>query len=329
MPLTPAEVHNVAFKKPPIGKRGYDEEEVDAFLDIVEVELSRLIEENSELRGRPGGAPAPSAAEPSAGGDGSAELGAAQEENNRLRAHIAELERALTQGKDQTQAQLVTAQQQLQSAEQQLAETRQQIDAARQEAENQRQQAAALGQQLEQVQAAHNELATQVAQGGGAPATGASSTTDHATQAVQMLALAQQTADQHLAQSRAEAERLVNEARSGADSTLADAKNRSEQQLAEAQARADKLDQESSARATQTVQDAEQRAATITAQLEQRKAALERRLEELRTFEREYRTRLKSYLESQLRDLDASGRAEPANNRAGTEGSYAEAQAHN
>ncbi len=55
------------------------------------------------------------------------------------------------------------------------------------------------------------------------------------------------------------------------------------------------------------MQDAEQRAATITAQFEQRKAALERRVEELRTFEREYRTRLKSYLESQLRDLDASG----------------------
>ena len=54
MPLTPAEVHNVAFKKPPIGKRGYDEEEVDAFLDIVEVELSRLIEENTELRARGG-----------------------------------------------------------------------------------------------------------------------------------------------------------------------------------------------------------------------------------------------------------------------------------
>jgi chaperonin cofactor prefoldin len=50
----------------------------------------------------------------------------------------------------------------------------------------------------------------------------------------------------------------------------------------------------------------------VTSQLEQRKTALERRLEELRTFEREYRTRLKSYLESQLRDLDASGRAEVA-----------------
>jgi len=50
MPLTPADVHNVAFKKPPIGKRGFDEEEVDAFLDEVEQELARLIEENNELR---------------------------------------------------------------------------------------------------------------------------------------------------------------------------------------------------------------------------------------------------------------------------------------
>src|SRR5258707_176667 len=63
MPLTPADVHNVAFKKPPIGKRGYDEEEVDAFLDEVERELARLIEENNELRAqseRGGGRPAPS-----------------------------------------------------------------------------------------------------------------------------------------------------------------------------------------------------------------------------------------------------------------------------
>src|SRR5688500_19300389 len=50
MPLTPADVHNVVFKKPPIGKRGYDEDEVDAFLDVVEAELARLIEENNELR---------------------------------------------------------------------------------------------------------------------------------------------------------------------------------------------------------------------------------------------------------------------------------------
>src|SRR6266568_238375 len=52
MGLTPADVHNVAFSKPPIGKRGYNEDEVDAFLDLVENELTRLIEENSDLRQR-------------------------------------------------------------------------------------------------------------------------------------------------------------------------------------------------------------------------------------------------------------------------------------
>jgi len=66
MPLTPADVHNVAFKKPSIGKRGYDEDEVDAFLDVVEAELSRLIEENADLTARltefeAGGSPAPKA----------------------------------------------------------------------------------------------------------------------------------------------------------------------------------------------------------------------------------------------------------------------------
>ncbi len=48
----PADVANVAFSKPPLGKRGYDEDEVDAFLDLVEAELARLIQENTDLRNR-------------------------------------------------------------------------------------------------------------------------------------------------------------------------------------------------------------------------------------------------------------------------------------
>jgi DivIVA domain-containing protein len=65
MPLTPADIHNMAFKKPPIGKRGYDEEEVDAFLDELEQELTRLLVENRSLhdqvqRGGAGG-PGPAA----------------------------------------------------------------------------------------------------------------------------------------------------------------------------------------------------------------------------------------------------------------------------
>jgi DivIVA domain-containing protein len=292
MPLTPAEVHNVAFKKPPIGKRGYDEEEVDAFLDIVEVELSRLIEENNELKARPGGGGAIVAN----GGASVAELAAVRDDNGRLQARIGELEKALTHGKDGAQQQLVQVQQQLAQTEQQLAQTRQQM-----------QQAQVAAQQAQQQAAQAAQAAQQTAVRGGGP----SMSDEHHAQAVQMLALAQQTADQHLAQSKTEAERLLAEAQANAHAALTNAQTQSDKHLAEAKARAEQIERESSAKAAQAVQDAEQRAATITAQLEQRKAALERRVEELRTFEREYRTRLKSYLESQLRDLDASGRAEP------------------
>jgi DivIVA domain-containing protein len=37
--LTPDDVHNVAFSSPPVGKRGYDVAEVDAFLELVEAAL--------------------------------------------------------------------------------------------------------------------------------------------------------------------------------------------------------------------------------------------------------------------------------------------------
>jgi len=55
--LTPSDVHNVAFKKPPIGKRGYDQEAVDDFLDRVESTLTDLNAEISSLRTQPGDPP--------------------------------------------------------------------------------------------------------------------------------------------------------------------------------------------------------------------------------------------------------------------------------
>ena len=108
MPLTPADVHNVAFKKPPIGKRGYDEEEVDAFLDEVERELARLIEENNELRAaaeRGGGRPAGPGGDPRLAQE-NAELKAQLDRLNRdksaaeqaARAMQSELEQARSQG---------------------------------------------------------------------------------------------------------------------------------------------------------------------------------------------------------------------------------------
>jgi DivIVA domain-containing protein len=39
-PLTPTDVRDVIFDKAPLGKRGYDEEQVDAFLDRIEAALA-------------------------------------------------------------------------------------------------------------------------------------------------------------------------------------------------------------------------------------------------------------------------------------------------
>lgn len=51
MPLTPADVRSKRFSTTRL-RSGYDEEEVDAFLDEVEAELDRLIQENEELRSK-------------------------------------------------------------------------------------------------------------------------------------------------------------------------------------------------------------------------------------------------------------------------------------
>ena len=51
-PLTPDEVRGVAFSKPPIGKRGYNEDQVDAFLDRVEESLRELHARLARYEGR-------------------------------------------------------------------------------------------------------------------------------------------------------------------------------------------------------------------------------------------------------------------------------------
>jgi len=47
--LTPKDIHDVSFKKPPIGQRGYDEGEVDAFLELCEAELAHCHAEIERL----------------------------------------------------------------------------------------------------------------------------------------------------------------------------------------------------------------------------------------------------------------------------------------
>lgn len=258
MPLTPADVHNVAFSKPPIGKRGYNEDEVDAFLDLVENELSRLIEENSDLRQR-----------------------------------VAELD------------------QELASARSGVAQPTQTMP----------------------VYEAEPEPAPPPPQPAyEAPAQPAASGEDQHLRAAKVLALAQDTADRltgsaraesdkMLADARAEAESMVAEARETAETTVAEARQRADAMLADAQTRSETQLRQAQEKADALQADAERKHSEIMGTINQQRTVLEGRLEQLRTFEREYRTRLKTYLESQLEELGQRGSAAPvdsgANNDAG------------
>jgi DivIVA domain-containing protein len=241
MPLTPADVHNVVFKKPPIGKRGYDEDDVDAFLDEVERELARLIEENNDLkaqveRGRTGG---PAAAPAAAAG--------ADPDVRRLHAENGEL--------------------------------KQQVERLRQETQQAKQAAAAAQQQAQNAQSQVPNTALPAVSGD-----------DQGEKALRVLMLAQRTADDHVADARREADKLLSEARSNAEELTRDAR-----------AKAEALER-----------DARQRHQEAMGGLEAKRTALQKHIEQLKAFEREYRTRLKAYLESQLRDLEARGQATEA-----------------
>jgi DivIVA domain-containing protein len=79
-----------------------------------------------------------------------------------------------------------------------------------------------------------------------------------------------------------------------------------EEHVREGVEKRDALIAEGHATAARIVAEAESKQRAQINSLEQERALLEHRIDELRTFEREYRQKLKSYIEGQLRDLDSS-----------------------
>jgi DivIVA domain-containing protein len=220
MPLTPADVRNKQFSTTRL-RPGYDEEEVDAFLDEVEAELDRLIQENEELRAK--------LAEVLRGGKMTAPMSSPHMDGPELM----------------------------------------QPEPMRMEPERRPERPEPISVMK-------------------------SSAEDNMDTAARVLALAQQTADQAIADARREADETLSRARREADDLLTKARRQSEQVMSDARARAESLER-----------DAQERHRQAMGSLVQSREELERRVDDLRAFEREYRSRLKAYLEGQLRDLEA------------------------
>jgi DivIVA domain-containing protein len=219
MPLMPADVRNKQFATTRL-RPGYDEEEVDDFLDEVEAEMERLLQENQELRAQ--------LAERAGGSTPAAPA----------------LSSALTEPGPERMA-------------------------------------AEPGLPGPQRTPARGPI--------GGPGQEPSMDT-----VARVLVLAQQTADQALADARRGAGETLGRARRAADEILGKARGQAEQITSDAQAVADSLQR-----------DAQERYHQATGSLVREREELERRVEDLRAFERDYRSRLKAYLEDQLRDLAA------------------------
>lgn len=264
MPLTPADVHNVAFKKPPIGKRGYDEDEVDDFLDLIETELARLIEENNDLRG--------------------------QVEELRRRGPVGG-------GRD-------TSRDTTRVGPEPVVEAGSPGGPA-DDRRGRRAEAAPTPPPpvVQQPIAPAPAMAAAAAGQGGEP--------DHVA-AVNVLALAQQTAEHHVTEAKAESERIRREANAEIERLVSEARTKADAMHGDARTRAESLERDARTKASALTAEAERRHNEVMGSLEMKKTDLEKAIAELRAFEREYRTRLRSYLESQLRDLDSRGSAEPS-----------------
>lgn len=77
-----------------------------------------------------------------------------------------------------------------------------------------------------------------------------------------------------------------------------------EEHVREGLAKRDALIAEGHATAARVVREAEAQQRADMSRLEQEKALIEHRIQELRSFEREYRLKLKAYIENQLADLE-------------------------
>jgi DivIVA domain-containing protein len=92
----------------------------------------------------------------------------------------------------------------------------------------------------------------------------------------------------------------------GTNNLLQLARRLHEEHVREGMEKRDALIAEGHATAARVVAEAESKQRAQISALDQERAVLEHRIDELRTFEREYRQKLKGYIEGQLRELETT-----------------------
>lgn len=102
------------------------------------------------------------------------------------------------------------------------------------------------------------------------------------------------------------ADELVGDAKDEADKIVGAARTKAERLEAETKAKTDRLESDARTRAAMLDSETEARRKEIFGNLEKEKDNLNSEIEGLRSFEREYRSRLKSYFTQQLEALDGS-----------------------
>jgi cell division septum initiation protein DivIVA len=162
---------------------------------------------------------------------------------------------------------------------------------------------------------------------------------DDQRQALQVLLLAQRTAEEHVASAHRQADKIcqdarataeqiardaqahANEVRHEADETLSEARasatqvareaqahadnarRNADKVLSDARARADEIAKKAQASADQLNHQAQQRYDDVVGSLAAKREALQKQIEALEQFDREYRSRLTNFMQTQLRAL--------------------------
>ena len=103
------------------------------------------------------------------------------------------------------------------------------------------------------------------------------------------------------------ADELVDEAKDNADKIIGEARTKAERLESESKSKADRLESDARTRAQMLDSETAERRQQLFGDLEKEKEKLSSDVENLRSFEREYRSRLRSYFQQQLEALDGSG----------------------